>query len=64
MVVNFDLNSWANIEVEHFIGCFRDTPDTGQPTGFCCVVLEAASGSECEEIVHRIGEQWNPSSGF
>lgn len=24
--------------------------------GFCCVVLQAATSSECEEIVNRIGE--------
>ncbi|TSZ26380.1 hypothetical protein Baya_14204 [Bagarius yarrelli] len=33
--------------------CVGDTPDMG----FCCVVLQAASNTECEEIVHRIGEE-------
>lgn len=41
--------------LKHLIG-FRDSPQAGKPTGFCCVVLQAATSSECEEIVNRIGE--------
>ncbi|XP_022522292.2 uncharacterized protein si:ch211-250n8.1 isoform X2 [Astyanax mexicanus] len=40
-----------------FAFCVVDAPDVGRPAGFCCVVLQAASSGECEEIVHRIGEQ-------
>lgn len=39
----------------HVIG-FRDSPQAGKQSGFCCVVLQAATSSECEEIVNRIGE--------
>lgn len=38
------------------IGCFRDAPDTPMSTGFCCVVLQAATAQECEDIVSRVGE--------
>lgn len=41
--------------LKHLIG-FRDAPQAGKPAGFCCVVLQAANCSECEEIVNRIGE--------
>lgn len=41
--------------LKHLIG-FRDSPQAGKPAGFCCVVLQAATSSECEEIVNRIGE--------
>lgn len=40
----------------HVIG-FRDSPQAGKQSGFCCVVLQAATSSECEEIVNRIGER-------
>lgn len=42
---------------ERVIGSvFRDSPETPQSTGFCCVVLRASTVKECEEIVNRIGE--------
>lgn len=41
---------------DKFTDYFRDTPETERPMGFCCVVLQAATSSECEEIVNRIGE--------
>lgn len=42
---------------KHMIGSVhRDSPDTPQSTGFCCVALRASTTKECEEIVCRIGE--------
>ncbi|KAL2101843.1 hypothetical protein ACEWY4_003604 [Coilia grayii] len=39
-----------------FAFCVADSPDSPMSTGFCCVVLQAASSHECEDIVSRIGE--------
>lgn len=51
----FELGFSWTFSTKHLIG-FRDSPQAGKPTGFCCVVLQAATSSECEEIVNRIGE--------
>lgn len=51
----FELGLSWTFSTKHLIG-FRDSPQAGKPTGFCCVVLQAATSSECEEIVNRIGE--------
>lgn len=48
-VTGCPLSSW--------IGFFRDSPETPHSTGFCCVVLQASSIKECEDIVCRIGER-------
>ncbi|XP_063075555.1 uncharacterized protein si:ch211-250n8.1 [Engraulis encrasicolus] len=37
-----------------FAFCVADAPDSPTSTGFCCVVLQAASAPECEDIVSRI----------
>ncbi|XP_076123086.1 uncharacterized protein LOC143103165 isoform X5 [Alosa pseudoharengus] len=37
-----------------FAFCVADVPDTPRATGFCCVVLQAASAQECEDIVSRV----------
>ncbi|XP_072523598.1 uncharacterized protein [Salminus brasiliensis] len=47
-----------------FAFCVVDTPDTGQPAGFSCVVLQATSSSECEEIVHRIAAGFKSTEWF
>lgn len=48
---------WAPVSSKHMIGCVhRDSPETPQSTGFCCVALRASSIKECEDIVCRIGE--------
>ncbi|KAL7869515.1 hypothetical protein AOLI_G00135030 [Acnodon oligacanthus] len=47
-----------------FAFCVVDTPDTGQPKGFCCVVLQATSSTECEEIVHRIAAGFKNTEWF
>ncbi|XP_026879046.2 uncharacterized protein si:ch211-250n8.1 isoform X2 [Electrophorus electricus] len=47
-----------------FAFCVVDTSDTGQPPGFCCVVLQAESSSECEEIVHRIAAGFKNTEWF
>ncbi|KAF7705608.1 uncharacterized protein si:ch211-250n8.1 isoform X1 [Silurus meridionalis] len=43
-----------------FAFCVGDNPDTG----FCCVVLKAASSAECEEIVHRIATGFKSTEWF
>ncbi|KAM6951480.1 uncharacterized protein FYW47_014991 [Aplochiton taeniatus] len=40
-----------------FAFCVANSPETPQSTGFCCVVLQAPTVKECEEMVNRIGEQ-------
>ncbi|KAL7856690.1 hypothetical protein SRHO_G00155890 [Serrasalmus rhombeus] len=47
-----------------FAFCVVDTPDTGQPKGFCCVVLQATSSTECEELVHRIAAGFKNTEWF
>ncbi|XP_041942729.1 uncharacterized protein si:ch211-250n8.1 isoform X4 [Alosa sapidissima] len=37
-----------------FAFCVADVPDSPTATGFCCVVLQAASAQECEDIVSRV----------
>ncbi|KAJ8399735.1 hypothetical protein AAFF_G00408400 [Aldrovandia affinis] len=37
-----------------FAFCVADCPETPESTGFCCVVLQAGSARECEDIVNRI----------
>ncbi|KPP62814.1 hypothetical protein Z043_118975, partial [Scleropages formosus] len=41
-----------------FAFCVVDCPETHQTAGFCCIVLQASSTQECEEIVSRIGPQF------
>ncbi|KAG7324838.1 hypothetical protein KOW79_011154 [Hemibagrus wyckioides] len=43
-----------------FAFCVGDTPDTG----LCCVVLQATSSAECEEIVHRIAAGFKSTEWF
>ncbi|XP_076855485.1 uncharacterized protein LOC143510238 isoform X3 [Brachyhypopomus gauderio] len=47
-----------------FAFCVVDPLDTGQPPGFCCVVLQAESSSQCEEIVHRIAAGFKNTEWF
>ncbi|KAI4900745.1 hypothetical protein NFI96_016715 [Prochilodus magdalenae] len=47
-----------------FAFCVVDTPSTGQPAGFCCVVMQATSSAECEEIVHRIATGFKNTEWF
>ncbi|XP_036427908.1 uncharacterized protein si:ch211-250n8.1 isoform X2 [Colossoma macropomum] len=47
-----------------FAFCVVDAPKTGQPKGFCCVVLQATSSTECEEIVHRIAAGFKNTEWF
>lgn len=47
----------------HVIG-FRDSPQAGKQSGFCCVVLQAATSSECEEIVNRIAAGFKHTEWF
>ncbi|KAK3529492.1 hypothetical protein QTP70_031733, partial [Hemibagrus guttatus] len=43
--------TWRRLSTVSLVAfCGSGTPDTG----FCCVVLQATSSAECEEIVHRI----------
>ncbi|XP_056626915.1 uncharacterized protein si:ch211-250n8.1 [Triplophysa dalaica] len=47
-----------------FAFCVLDTPETERPMGFCCVVLQAATSSECEEIVNRIAAGFKHTEWF
>ncbi|XP_051968500.1 uncharacterized protein LOC127633446 isoform X2 [Xyrauchen texanus] len=47
-----------------FAFCVLDPPQAGRPAGFCCVVLQAATSSECEEIVNRIAAGFKHTEWF
>ncbi|XP_051959557.1 uncharacterized protein LOC127627257 [Xyrauchen texanus] len=47
-----------------FAFCVLDTLHAGKPSGFCCVVLQAATSSECEEIVNRIAAGFKHTEWF
>ncbi|XP_066521891.1 uncharacterized protein si:ch211-250n8.1 isoform X2 [Hoplias malabaricus] len=47
-----------------FAFCVVDAPDTEQSSGFCCVVLQASSSSECEEIINRIAAGFKNTEWF
>uniref|UniRef100_A0A3Q0SZZ5 Uncharacterized protein n=1 Tax=Amphilophus citrinellus TaxID=61819 RepID=A0A3Q0SZZ5_AMPCI len=50
---------------KHTIGCVhRDSPETPQSTGFCCVALRASSIKECEDIVCRIATGFKHTEWF
>ncbi|XP_051529842.1 uncharacterized protein si:ch211-250n8.1 isoform X3 [Myxocyprinus asiaticus] len=47
-----------------FAFCVLDPPQAGRPAGFCCVVLQAATSIECEEIVNRIAAGFKHTEWF
>ncbi|XP_070783646.1 uncharacterized protein [Enoplosus armatus] len=47
-----------------FAFCVADSPETHQPTGFCCVALRASTIKECEEIVCRIATGFKHTEWF
>nr|XP_021328257.1 uncharacterized protein si:ch211-250n8.1 isoform X2 [Danio rerio]XP_021336073.1 uncharacterized protein si:ch211-250n8.1 isoform X2 [Danio rerio] len=47
-----------------FAFCVLDAPQADKPAGFCCVVLQAANCSECEEIVNRIAAGFKHTEWF
>ncbi len=55
-----DISSRLCVFSTNYVIGFRDSPQAGKQSGFCCVVLQAATSSECEEIVNRIGECETP----
>ncbi|XP_055032995.2 uncharacterized protein [Misgurnus anguillicaudatus] len=47
-----------------FAFCALDTSQTEKPKGFCCVVLQAATSVECQEIVSRIAAGFKHTEWF
>ncbi|XP_036384491.1 uncharacterized protein si:ch211-250n8.1 [Megalops cyprinoides] len=47
-----------------FAFCVADCPETPESTGFCCVVLQAGSARECEDIVSRIAAGFKHTEWF
>lgn len=47
-----------------FAFCVLDAPHADKLAGFCCVVLQAANCSECEEIVNRIAAGFKHTEWF
>ncbi|KAG9350373.1 hypothetical protein JZ751_026728 [Albula glossodonta] len=47
-----------------FAFCVADCPETPESTGFCCVVLQAGSARECEDIVNRIATGFKHTEWF
>ncbi|XP_062298783.1 uncharacterized protein si:ch211-250n8.1 [Scomber scombrus] len=47
-----------------FAFCVADSPETPQTTGFCCVVLQASTMKECEEIVCRVATGFKHTEWF
>ncbi|XP_046887692.1 uncharacterized protein si:ch211-250n8.1 [Hypomesus transpacificus] len=47
-----------------FAFCVVDSPETPQSSGFCCVVLRASHGKQCEDIVSRIATGFKHTEWF
>ncbi|XP_064179357.1 uncharacterized protein si:ch211-250n8.1 isoform X1 [Anguilla rostrata] len=47
-----------------FAFCVADCPETPESNGFCCVVLQAGSARECEDIVSRIATGFKHTEWF
>ncbi|KAJ8264149.1 hypothetical protein GJAV_G00145790 [Gymnothorax javanicus] len=55
---------YPRLDYTIFAFCVADCPETPEFNGFCCVVLQAGSARECEDIVSRIATGFKHTEWF